>query len=213
MKALGNLVLKGLAAVLPIGLTLYLVYWLGVSAEALLRPVIVSVLSESGYLPGMGLAAGLVLLVAVGLIINAWIFQRLLGLGEGLVRRIPLVKSIYGALRDFMDFFSTASDRKDLDSVVLVTVADMQLIGFLTREDARSMPGMGGLAEDTVAVYLPMSYQIGGYTVYLPKSRVQPIAVGVEDAMRMVLTAGVARQGIPPGPPSQAKGVDRRGAG
>lgn len=193
MKFIGGILLKGAAAVLPIGLTLYLIYWLGVTAESLLHPVIVAVVSEQYYLPGMGLAAGLVLLFLIGLIINAWIFQRLLGLGEGILKRIPLIKSVFGALRDFMDFFSRASEREQLGSVVLVTIEDMQLVGFLTREDAHDMPGMGQLPEDTVAVYLPMSYQIGGYTVYLPRSRVRPIDMNVEDAMRMVLTAGVSR--------------------
>ncbi len=193
MKFLGRILLKGIVAVLPIGLTLYLIYWLGVSAESLLNPVIIAIVSERYYLPGMGLAAGLALLFLIGLIINAWIFQRLLGLGEDVLKRIPLVKSVYGALRDFMDFFSTASQRKELQSVVLVTVADMQLIGFLTRDDIHDMPGMGQFPEGTVAVYLPMSYQIGGYTVYLPRSQVRPIDVNAEDAMRMVLTAGVSR--------------------
>ena len=54
MRHVGNILLKGLAAVLPVGLTLYLVYWLGVSIERMLRPVIVSMVPEEYYWPGMG---------------------------------------------------------------------------------------------------------------------------------------------------------------
>jgi uncharacterized membrane protein len=43
-----------------------------------------------------------------------------------------------------------------------------------------------------VGVYLPMSYQIGGYTVFVPRSSVERIEMSVEDAMRFVLTAGMS---------------------
>ncbi len=48
------------------------------------------------------------------------------------------------------------------------------------------------MPEDKVAVYLPLSYQLGGYTVYLSKDRVKVIDMSVEDAMRRVLTAGLS---------------------
>lgn len=193
MRFVGNMLLKGIIAVLPIGLTLYLVYWLAITIEGLLHPVMVMLVTERFYVPGMGLLSGLVLLFLIGLVVNAWIIQRLFAFGEAVMQRIPLVKSVYGALRDFMDFFSTASKRQDLQSVVLVTVNDMQLIGFLTRDQVRDIPAIDAKADDMVAVYLPMSYQIGGYTVYLPRSRVEVLEIGVEDAMRMVLTAGMSK--------------------
>jgi uncharacterized membrane protein len=61
----------------------------------------------------------------------------------------------------------------------------------VTREDFSSLPGKLG-ASDTVGVYLPMSYQIGGYTVFLPRSAIEPIDMSVEDAMRFTLTAGMS---------------------
>ncbi|HEX9802339.1 MAG TPA: DUF502 domain-containing protein, partial [Gammaproteobacteria bacterium] len=88
--------LKGLAALLPVGLTFYFIYWLSISIERVLRPVLVSVLAEKYYLPGMGLIAGLVVLYFLGLTVNAWIVKRLFRVGEGLLERIPLIKSIYG---------------------------------------------------------------------------------------------------------------------
>jgi uncharacterized membrane protein len=68
---------------------------------------------------------------------------------------------------------------------------DMWLIGFVTREDLTQLPD--GLNNGTeIAVYLPMSYQIGGYLVFVPKSKVQPLNLSVEDASRLVLTAGMS---------------------
>ena len=197
MPYVWNILLKGLAAVLPIGLTLYILFWLGVSIERVLRPVIISLVPEDYYLPGMGLVAGVVLLFFIGLAVNAWVVQRLFRLGEYFLEKIPLVKSIYGALRDFMDYFSATKERGELKQVVMVSVAGMHLIGFLTRERVDGMPGLPE-GEDMVAVYLPMSYQIGGYTVYLPRERVVPLEMSVEDAMRQVLTAGLSKSGGQP---------------
>ena len=66
-----------------------------------------------------------------------------------------------------------------------------QLIGFMTSTapDALSRAGVPG---ERVAVYLPMSYQIGGYTLYVERERIIPLDMDVEEAMRMVLTAGIA---------------------
>jgi len=64
-----------------------------------------------------------------------------------------------------------------------------RLIGFVTQEHANTL-GIGG-GDDLVAVYLPMSYQIGGYTIYIPRSRLVETELSVEQAMRIVLTGGV----------------------
>jgi uncharacterized membrane protein len=66
------------------------------------------------------------------------------------------------------------------------------VLGFVTREDFGTMPvGLGG--PDVVAVYLPMSYQIGGYTVLLPRRLVEPVDMSVEDALRFTVTAGMSQ--------------------
>lgn len=188
MRYVGKIIFKGLAALLPVTLTLYLIYWLGVYIERLLQPVIITVIPEHYYLPGMGVAAGLVVLFFVGLAVNAWIVQRLFLLVEGLLRRIPLIKSIYGSLHDFMDYFSGTEQHDGLKQVVLVSVGEATLVGFLTREHVDDIPGLSA-NNKVVAVYLPLSYQIGGYTVYLPRSSVTPVDMSMEDAMRRVLTA------------------------
>ena len=193
MKSVWNILFKGLAAILPVGITIYLIYWLGVSIETVLRPLILLVAPEKYYWPGMGLVIGLVLLFFVGLAVNAWIVQRLIRIGERLLKKIPLVKSIYSALSDFMAYFSATREKKDLKNVVLVTFDKVRLIGFLTNEKVNEIPTLAD-SEDLVSVYLPMSYQIGGYTIYIPNSQVERIDISVEDAMRLVLTAGLSKQ-------------------
>ena len=73
MKQLGSILLKGLVTILPIGLTVYFVYWLGITTESLLSKPIRWVLDDANYWPGMGLITGFVLLFLIGLAVNAFI--------------------------------------------------------------------------------------------------------------------------------------------
>jgi len=190
MKKLWYLVMKGLAAVLPIGLTLYVVIWLGTSAESLLRDAITLVLPEQHYWPGLGLIVGFVLLVIAGLFVNAYVVRWFLAQWDRFLERIPLVKTVYGALRDLVKFLPAAGKRRDLQRVVLAAFGEAQAIGFVTRESVDDL-GLESAGDGVVAVYFPMSYQIGGYTLYMPRRQLRPLAMGVEDAMRLVLTGGI----------------------
>ena len=192
MRYATNIFLKGLGAVLPVILTFYLVYWLGRSLEQLLRSVIVFIIPHQYYWPGMGLAAGLMLLFLIGLMVDAWFVRRLFGLGERILRRIPLVKSVYGSLRDFMSYFAKIQKEEQLQKVVAVRIGETHLIGFLTSDEAGKLVPGSSLMDDLVAVYLPMSYQIGGFTVYAKRRDVEPIDMTAEDAMRLILTAGLS---------------------
>jgi uncharacterized membrane protein len=78
---------------------------------------------------------------------------------------------------------------------VLWQFSGARLIGFVTEDHLNPrLFGEGG--EDTVAVYFPMSYQIGGYTLYLHKSALEETQLSVEEAMRLVLIGGVTSQGV-----------------
>jgi uncharacterized membrane protein len=63
-------------------------------------------------------------------------------------------------------------------------------MGFVTRREFGDMPAGVG-REGEVAVYLPMSYQIGGYTVFLPREQAVPVLMSREEAMKFILTAGL----------------------
>lgn len=193
MQFIWKTFLKGLATLLPVGLTLYLVYWLAVTAEKGLSPILKTVMPEHLYWPGMGLLAAIALIFIIGIAVNAWLVQRLFAMGEAMLDKIPLVKSIHGALRDFMHFFSRDRQRENLNHAVAVTIGGIQLIGFQVRDELSSVLDSDQTdPSDKVAVYLPMSYQIGGYTVLLDRSQVQPLKMGNEDAMRWILTAGLS---------------------
>ena len=190
MRTIWNTMLKGLVAILPIGLTLYLVYWLAVTAEHLFSSVLKLLIPANLYWPGLGLLAGLLVLYAVGLAVNAYFVRRALRLSDQLFAHIPVVKTIYMAIRDFMRFFPSSGQGSDLKRVVMVPFGPGKIIGFVTAESGAAL-GIEGPAGDTVAVYLPMSYMVGGYTVFLPRELIEPTSLTVEAGMRIALMGGV----------------------
>ncbi|MEJ8566782.1 DUF502 domain-containing protein [Elongatibacter sediminis] len=193
MNALGKLFLKGLAVVIPVALTLAILWWLAKGAEEFLGGLLTRFLPEGWYVPGMGLVSGIALTLLIGLLSHILVFQRIFAWGEEFLHRLPLVKSIYSAIKDFIGYFSPDSGQA-MRKVVLVRLPGQafEQIGFVTREDFDNLP-FDLTVDDPVAVYLPMSYQIGGYTLFLPRSALTPVDLSFEEGMRLVLTASVSR--------------------
>lgn len=187
--------LTGLFAALPIMVTVTVVMWLVGAAETLLGGFIRILLPTTAYLPGMGLVVSLLLIFITGLLMQAIFFRELMSWVEEQLERIPLIKTVYSAVKDLTGFFSKRNERR-FGKVVLVQMPNVpvRLLGFITVEDiGQARLGIDtSTCEDTVAVYLPMSYQIGGYTVLLPRSYLTPLDMSMEDAMRFLITAGMS---------------------
>jgi uncharacterized membrane protein len=193
MNTLGKLFLQGLAVTIPVALTLAITWWLAAGAEHLLGGMLMVILPQGWYIPGMGLVAGIALTLLVGVLSHVIIFQRLFDWGEALLNRLPLVKTIYTALKDFIAYLRPGTQGQ-FSRVVLVRLggSEQQLLGFVTREQLADLSLPTGL-DEPIAVYLPMSYMIGGYTLFLPRSSVTPVDMPFEQAMRLTLTGGVTR--------------------
>jgi uncharacterized membrane protein len=189
---------KGLAVVLPVAILLASVVWLARAADATLIAFFQPFLPTQYHLPGVGLLMAVILCYLAGLLMNTTLAPRIIAAWHRVLERIPLIKSLYGAVEDILDSFSKNKERR-FNRVVKVHFADLNIwvVGFVTREDLSGLPdGLNNAAE--MAVYLPMSYQIGGYLVIVPKSAVHPLDLSVEDASRFVLTAGMSIRKAPP---------------
>ena len=191
MRFISRNILTGLLTILPVALTVYLLYWLAITSESVLGGMIQLVLPADMYWPGMGIIAGLAVVFVLGLLMHAYVVQRLFAFAERLLYRVPLIKSVYGAIRDFFNYFAP-SIKKEYKQVVAVTIGDtdMQVIGFVTQAIPEDLPE-GFNEPNSILVYLPLSYMIGGYAVLIPRSKVRPLDMSMEDAMRFTLTAGV----------------------
>ncbi len=195
MNTIGKLFLKGLVVVIPAVLTLAIFWWMARGAERLLGGLIIRILPEGWYIPGMGLVSALAITILIGLLTHIILFQKLFDLGDSILNRLPLFKTIYSALKDFIGYLSPDGS-KAMSKVVLVKIPGQafEMLGFVTREEFSRLP-LKLTIDDPIAVYLPMSYQIGGYTLFLPRSCLTPVDISFEDGMKLVLTGSVARKG------------------
>lgn len=183
---------RGLLAAMPLGLTIYLLYlflaWMEEFAMWWLWPLV-----GDFYLPGLGLGLGICAIILVGFLISQPHAHKLLTLVELPFTNLPVVKSIYSSLKNFADYFAPGGG-STTQQVVVMTIPgqELEIVGLITRQSVASLPA-GFLPGDRVAVYLPMGYMIGGYTVFVPRSWLRPIDMSVEEAMRASLFAWMAR--------------------
>jgi uncharacterized membrane protein len=179
--------LKGLLTLLPLVLSIYLLAWCISGLEKITNHLLLWFLPDFLYVPGMGILLGLILVFALGLVMEIpmarYIHEKL----EVPFTSVPLVKSIYFSIKDLAAFVvPTDGHRRGQAVMVRIPNFDLRLIGIMTRSDTEGLPpDLFGM----VAVYMPMSYQIGGFVMFVPKAWVEPIEMNVEEAMRHTLTA------------------------
>ena len=191
MKSAGRIFLTGLLTVLPVLATFYFALWMLSAVEWFFGMQLKWLMPDEYYRAGMGLLLAVVVIFVVGLLMHALLFRRFFAWVEHFLLEVPLLRSVYAALRDVFGLFTQYRQSEALQ-VVAVTLpgTQMRLLGFVTRTDFEGLPeGVGRAGE--VAVYLPMGYQIGGYTVFLPREQAVPVHMSREEAMKFILTAGL----------------------
>ncbi|MCD8350534.1 MAG: DUF502 domain-containing protein [Planctomycetaceae bacterium] len=191
MKVMG----QGLAALIPIAVTIWIVVWLGMFLESILANPLKGLFPGDSevYRMGMGIAFFVVLVFFVGLLMRLWIVRGVFELIEHWIKSLPLVKTLYGAIQDVMRFVTGgASGTARGDMVVMVTMDNgWRQLGIVTRQDMDELPAALCIgARELMAVYLPFSYQLGGFTYFIERDQCTPVpGMSVEDAMRYSLMA------------------------
>ncbi|MCC5888615.1 MAG: DUF502 domain-containing protein [Gammaproteobacteria bacterium] len=188
MKQLMSWLGKGMLAVVPALVTLYALIWLVSTLEGLLGVPLEAIFGARVYIPGMGLLLAVGLLIGIGVLIDLYVGRLVIDAMEAMIDRVPVVKSIYGAVRDLLQFAIPGKDEEARRVVAWECKPGVWMVGFVT---GPAFVPVGNDGEDRVSVYFPMSYQIGGYTFLLPESELTTLDMTVEDAMKGVLTAGV----------------------
>lgn len=189
MKNITRVFMNGLLVLIPIVITFYIIFWLVSGFETIFKNII-ELFFRGIYFRGMGTLLGIGTIFLVGILMQNWGMQALYRYGEKLIAKFPVMGDVYSTLKSLLEYFTTP--HKDaVEQVVVIEHEGVKLLGIVTRENFNDCPpGIGG--EDIIAVFLPMSYQIGGYTVYLHRKHVTPIDMSKKDALQWILTAGVA---------------------
>lgn len=186
---MGKIFIRGLIALAPVAISIAIIIWLFRTLEDIFR-IPIEWLIGKYYFPGTGLLVAFIFIFIVGIIINNFIIQKVTKWLDAILARIPFFKTVYNSIGDMMSYFKPKEPGKK-GKMVIVEIDSIRLLGMLTREDFQGLPSELG-EDDYVAVFIPLSYQIGGHTITVPRSRIKPIDMTVEQGMRFVVTAGMA---------------------
>jgi uncharacterized membrane protein len=198
MKKLTEIFFRGLFTLLPIIITFY-VLSSGINIlENILGHFLRSQLNDN-YIPGLGFTLALLIIFLFGLLITSFITKSIWEQIEVRLTRVPLIKALYSPLKDLMGLFSNTG-KKDLKSVVSIEVSPgVQMVGLVTRDQFEDIPEIAKANPqmNLIAVFIPLSYALGGYTVLVEKNRVTKMDIPVEKALSLAITGWVKAHNEP----------------
>ncbi len=199
MENIRQIFFRGLLTLMPIALTIYILYAGLLIVENALGSVLRQILPPENYIPGYGSVSTILLIFIFGLLLNNLVIKGLLNGIEKRLMGVPLFKAIYSPLRDLMNLFSKKGSG-DIKSVVLaqLTPNGPKAMGLVTRETFNDITAFGPHTENHVAVFFPLSYGLGGFTFLLPTSALTPLNIPIEKAMSLAITGWVKTDQITP---------------
>jgi uncharacterized membrane protein len=172
--------IQGLIILAPIGITVYVLYWLFDKVDSILRPYV--------NIPGLGFAIIILFILLVGWISSSFLMGGFINFFDQWMERTPGIKFIYSSTKDFFEAF--AGDKKKFNQAILANAFanDVWVVGFLTDEEMQKFE----LGADHVAVYVPQSYHWAGQLFILPRQKVKKIdKITSGEAMKYAVTGGV----------------------
>ena len=178
MKRLSQYFLQGLLFLVPLVVTIYVIYWVFVRIDGVLNlPV-----------PGLGFIVTIVIVTLVGFGASNFLTRNIVHLVDKIFARLPLVKMIYTAIKDLVNAF--VGDKKSFNRPVQVVIdreSNLRVIGFATRD---SLDSIG--IKDSVAVYLPQSYNFAGNLIIVDREQIIPLSADPGEIMKLIVSGGVS---------------------
>lgn len=182
----------GLLVVVPLGITLFVLRFLFNLADGVLAPAIRQaerfLFGREYYLPGVGVAVGVLVIYLCGLLATNVLGRRLLHRWDALLHRIPLVKSIYSPAKQVLDIFSHQERRASFRQAVYLDFPEKgsYSLAYLTNQV------IGPSGKRYCVCFMPaVPNPTSGYVVILEESRVYPADLSIEEAMKAVMSAGM----------------------
>jgi len=191
---LKKIFITGLAVIIPIGLTLYILVFLFDSMDNLLKIVPIRYQPEVllGFrIPGLGVIVTVILIFICGLITKSYFGYKIVSSGEDIVDKIPFVRSIYQSIKQVSDSMFT-DKRSGFKKVVLVEFPrkGIYALGFVT-----GVPGpevRSKIGQNSTSVFLPTTPNpTSGYLLILPEDDLIQVDMSVEEALTYIISVGI----------------------
>ncbi len=195
-KKMKRIFLTGLAVVIPAGLTIYILFFIIDMMDNLLRIIPISYQPDSMFhhhIPGLGVIVTVIMIFICGLVTTSYLGNRLFGFGERIVGKIPVVRSIYQAIKRISEslFMDKAQSFK---KVVMVEYPrrGVYSIGFITCTPNGEIQKSLREKCPCVGVYIPCALTpTTGVFVMIPGDELIEVDMSVEEAFTLIISAGI----------------------
>lgn len=195
---LRNYFVTGLVVVGPVMITLYIAWYVIGAFDRWVKPYIPRVYNPDNYLPfavpGAGLLFAIIFVTIVGALAANLLGRTLISAGEQMLDRMPIVRNVYKALKQIFESVVTATGpEQPFQKVGLMEFPSPGIwaIVFVTGQASRELTAVAP-GEDLVAVFMPTHLMPpSGFTVFVPRRKVTIIDMTVEDAAKIILSAGM----------------------
>lgn len=182
--------LTGLFVIFPLVISIALLVWFFRAVDRLFSPPIDGILGVfapgAGHIPGTGILTGLAIILLVGVFARNVAGERILAALDRLINRIPWYRTVYSTVKQLTDAISP-ENTKSFKEVVLVEYPEpgSRAVGFHT-----------GTAEIEgkrhAVIYVPTNQLYLGHVLFLPEEKVQVLQMRVEQAIRLLVSGGIA---------------------
>lgn len=198
MSRLRNYFLTGFIVTAPLAITAYLAWSFVGWVDGWVKPYIPDRYNPETYLPfaipGFGLLVAIILITLVGFLTANIIGRTVVGIGESLLDRMPLVRSIYRGLKQI--FETVLSNRANsFNKVALIEYPRREVwsLAFISSERKNEVTGaIEPNSGDSVAVFLPSTPNpTTGFLLYVPRNDIIELAMSVEEAAKLIISAGL----------------------
>jgi uncharacterized membrane protein len=208
-KLLRRRLIAGLIVIAPLGVTVYILWWLFTTLDGILGRSLYDAIGVA--IPGLGLVLLIALLLGVGWVAEATVGSKMVDWWHAALDRVPLVSRLYGATRRIVGSVFGGEERRFFRSVVLFEYPSpgQWTLGF---ETGRAPRALEERVEDGVTIFLPTAPNpVTGFLIIVPSARIIRLPVTIEEGFTYVFSAGAVPptgpRGKEPPPPEHAAGT------
>ena len=194
MKRLRRYLVAGLLVWLPLGVTYVLVRFLVGLMDRSIAYLPYKYQPESWYgqaIPGLGVILTIIVILVTGILVANFVGRKVVGGWESLLERIPFVRSIYSAAKNFAEIvFSDSGNAFNKVLLVEYPRKGLYTLTFQTATEVGEIQGRTGL--DVIACFVPTTPNpTSGFIIIVPKKDVIELDMEVEEAVKLVMSLGV----------------------
>jgi uncharacterized membrane protein len=194
MKRLRAYLIAGLLVWIPIGVTIFVVRLLNglMDRSLVLLPERLQPEQWLGFaIPGLGIVLTFVLLIVTGFLAANFVGRGMVGLWESLLQRIPIVRSVYSASKNFAEVvFSEGNESFKKVLLVEYPRKGVYSLAFQTASTLGEVQARTG--EEVVCTFVPTTPNpTSGFIVMMPRSEIIELDMAVDDALKMIFSLGV----------------------